>query len=410
MIQRTDRKAIEESILRKPVTLVTGPRQVGKTTLCKAIGDEHGFGYVSLADMGNREQALSDPVMFLKSHPAPLVIDEVQYAPGLFDALEAEADGRKAETGSNAGMYLIIGSQVYGLMKGVTQSMAGRVSVIQMSPLSLSETLGREEVPFRVDFESDLRRASESKLSVGDIYERIFRGSYPELWNDRTEDPRDFYSDYVSAYIESDASQIISVKDKIKFHQFLELMASLSGQELVYNRISNSLGISVKTAESWVGVLATGGIITLLEPYCDRSKLKRIVRRPKMYFCDTGLACFLARVCDPESLRAGYLSGHFVETYIVNEIMKSCKNNRDFPGLYYYRDSEMNEIDLMILRNGTFSLVECKAGISYGAEDVKAFRKMKKSGFKIGHSCIICMTDTGYPVAENVYALPIASI
>ena len=410
MIPRTVLALIEESIRFKPVTLVTGARQVGKTTICWLIAEKHGFGYVSLATGSERSTAVRDPEMFLRLHPAPVIIDEIQYAPGLFEAIQGIVDARKLETGQNAGMYILAGSQIHRLMEGVTQSMAGRVGIIEMSPLSMSEVLGREEKPFVVDFESNIRRAMEHVLSVDDVYGMIVRGMYPELHDQSGLKASKFYSDYVDTYIERDVSELIALKDKLKFRQFMEYLASVTGQELVYDSIAGAIGVSIHTIRSWLGVLAAGGIVRLLQPYFERSNVKRIVKRPKIYFCDTGLACYLAKVFDAQTLRVGYLGGHMVETFVINEIMKSYSNNTEEAGFYYYRDSQKHEIDLLILRDGRLSLIECKAGMTYDSTDVKAFSRLEKSDYEVGPSCIICLTDRAYPLKPGVYALPISSI
>ena len=410
MIPRTVLSSIEESIRFKPVTLVTGARQVGKTTLCQLIAEKHGFGYVSLATGSERAVAMRDPEMFLRLHPSPVIIDEVQYAPGLFDAIEGIVDARKFETGRNAGMYILTGSQVYRLMEGVTQSMAGRVGIIHMSPLSMSEILGREERPFVVDFESNIRRASEHVLSVDDVYGMIVRGMYPELYDRPDMRTSTFYSDYVDTYIERDVSEMIALKDKLKFRQFMEYLASMTGQELVNDSIAGAIGVSVHTVQSWLGVLVAGGIVRLLQPYFERSNVSRVVKRPKVYFCDTGLACYLARIFAAQTLRVGYLGGHMVETFIVNEIMKTYSNNTEEAGFYYYRDAEKREVDLLILRNARLSLIECKAGMTYDSTDVRAFSRLDKSDYEVGPSCLICLTDRAYPLKPGVYALPISSI
>ena len=371
MIPRTVLTSIEESIRFKPVTLVTGARQVGKTTLCQLIAEKHGFGYVSLASGSERVTAIQDPEMFLRLHPAPVIIDEVQYAPGLFDVIEGIVDARKVETGNNAGMYILTGSQVYRLMEGVTQSMAGRVGIIHMSPLSMSEVLGREEKPFVVDFENNIRRAMEHVLSVDEVYGMIVRGMYPELHDQPGLKASKFY---------------------------------------VYDNIASAIGVSIHTIQSWLGALVAGGIVRLLQPYFERSNVKRIVKRPKIYFCDTGLACYLAKVFDAQTLRVGYLGGHMVETFIVNEIIKTYTNNTEEAGFYYYRDAEKYEIDLLILRDAMLSLIECKAGMTYDSTDVKAFSRLDKSDYEVGPSCLICLTDRAYPLRSGVYALPVSSI
>lgn len=410
MIYRTVMESIERSIRNKPVTLITGARQVGKTTLCRELTRSHGFNYVTLADMAERSMAIGDPDMFLRTHGTPLIVDEMQYAPGLLDAIESVVDKAKFETGKNEGMYVLTGSQAYNLMAGVTQSMAGRVSIVRMSPLSLSEILSRPEIPFTVDFEKNIERGTEHTLDINTLYKMIVRGTYPELYDKGDLDANEFHSDYLDSYITRDVSQIINLKDQNKFYEFMELMASLTGQELVYNKVANILGVTLKTVQSWISVLVAGDIIHLLQPYSERSAAKRIVKRPKIYFCDTGLACHLARVVDEDTLKAGYLKGPMVETFIVNEILKSYKNNKADAGFYYYRDSQMNEIDLVILKNGRLTLIECKSGITYSSSDVKAFDKMEHSDYEVGPSCIICPTDKPYPIRDGVYALPITSI
>ncbi len=410
MIPRTILSAIEESIRFKPVTLITGARQVGKTTLCQYLAKEHSFGYVSLATGSERMMAIQDPKMFLTMHPAPLIIDEVQYAPGLLDVLEEIVDSEKILNGHNEGMYILTGSQAYNLMENVTQSMAGRISIIRMSPLSMNEILGRDEQPFVMDLEKKVRRSTDYKMSPTEAYDMILRGGYPELYEKPDMRVSKFYSDYVDSYIERDVSQIVNLKDKLKFRQFMEYIASITGQELVYDKISNALGVNIRTVQSWMSVLISGGIVHLLQPYFEKSNVKRTVKRPKLYFCDTGLACYLAKIFDSETLRAGYLSGHMVETFIVNEIMKSYDNNAEAAGFYYYRDSSMNEVDLIILRDEKLTLIECKSGMTYDYNDVKSFHRLEESEFEIGPSAVICLTDRPYPLRESVYALPLSSI
>lgn len=410
MIPRTVLPLIEERIALKPVVLITGPRQCGKTTVCLEIAKKHGFGYVSLAEPAHRRAANDDPEYFLSAHPAPVIIDEVQYAPVLFDSIEASVDRTRAEGREAEGMYILTGSQAYNLMEGVTQSMAGRVSIIEMSPLSLSEIHERKEIPFAVDPLLNNKRAAECPLTPEDVFSLIVRGSYPELHAKKELKSSTFYADYVSSYIERDVSQIINLKDRSKFEAFLELAASLTGQELVYETIAKAVGVSAVTVKSWMGVLQAGGIVHLLQPYYERSATKRIVRHPKLYFCDTGLACYLSKVFDPATLRAGYLAGPMVETFMVNEIIKSYRNNGEEAGFYFYRDSSNNEIDLVILRNGGLTLVECKAGMRFEARDAKSFDRLKGSVYRMEESCILCLCRDAYPVKEGVFALPVSSI
>lgn len=411
MIERTIYKAIERSIRLRPVTVITGARQVGKTTLCRKLVADHGFSYVTLADIAERTMAVEDPEMFVRTHPAPLVIDEAQYAPGLFDHLESEVDRRRFEGGDSAGMYVVTGSQAYNLMENVTQSMAGRVSVIGMSPLNRSEIHGMECVPFDADPERCIRRSAEAGPEPPpEVFRDIVRGSYPELYDRPELRTGEFYSDYVASYVDRDVAQMVNIQDRVKFHAFLGMVASLTGQELVYSTVANAVGVDEKTVKRWLSILESGGIVRLLRPYSGRSMVKSLTKRPKVYFCDTGLACHLARVTDAETLMAGYLKGPMVETYIVNEIIKTYTDNREDAGFYFYRDTNGNEIDLLIVRDGRVTMVECKAGMTFGASDVKAFSKMEGSGLGIAPSCVMCLTERAYPVRDGVYALPVSSL
>ena len=410
MIKRTIQKQIETSIKTKPVTLITGARQVGKSTLCYEMKKEFGFNYVSLDDRFERAQAINDPELFLKLHPCPLIIDEVQYAPQLFDSIESVVNKKKLETGSNNGMFILTGSQAYELMNGVTESMAGRVSIIRMSALSASEIFGQEELKFEINPTKNNKRISNYKINLDELYKLIVRGMYPELYDKPEISSDSFYANYVATYIERDVSQLINVKDKMKFQNFLEILASLTGQELVYDTIAKAIGVKVDTVQSWISVLAAGEIIYLLQPYNELSIVKRIVKRPKLYFYDTGLACYLARLNNEEVLKKSIFAGRFVETYIVNEIKKSYRNNGIRDNFYYYRDNNQNEIDLIILDNGELHFVECKSGVSYSKKDVKAFKQLENSEYIKGSSCILCNTETVYSIDEDVYVLPISAI
>ena len=410
MIKRTIKSQIVESIKNKPVTLITGARQVGKSTLCYEIKKEYGFNYVSLDDRRERVQAISDPELFLKMHNWPLIIDEVQYAPALFDVIESIVNKQKLETGKNNGMFILTGFQAYELMKGVTESMAGRVSIIRMSPLSASEIYNKEESKFEINPILNNKRILNYHIEINELFKLIVRGMYPELYDNKEISSDSFYSNYIDTYIERDVSQLINIKDKMKFQNFMEILASLTGQELVYDTIAKAVGVKVNTIKSWISVLMAGEIIYLLEPYKELSVVKRIVRRPKIYFNDTGLACYLARLNNDENLKRSAFAGRFFETYVVNEIKKSYRNNGIKENFYYYRDNNQNEIDLIILENGMLHFAECKAGVSYNKSDIKAFKCLNDSKYQIGLSCIICNTDSIYTIDENAYALPVTAI
>ncbi len=410
MIERKIYGQILRSISLRPVTLITGARQVGKTTLCLKLRDEKGYNYTSLRDKDERALARKDPNMFLQMHPAPLIIDEVQYAPALLESIESVVDRTKVNGEENKGLYVLTGSQAYKLMDGVTDSLAGRISVIHMSPLSLSEILKREEEQFKIDIPHNIKRSSEVTIAPLEFFNRLIRGTYPEPEVEKELTAQEFYSDYMETYIDRDVSEIINVRNKDKFHSFMQLLASLTGQELNYERIASDVGINGKTVKEWISVLIAGDIIHLLQPYSDRSTSKRIVKRPKIYFWDTGLACYLARVLDAQSLVAGYLKGPMVETFMVNEIIKTYRNARMDSPLYYYRDSNNVEIDLVMLKEGSLSLIECKSGTEFGWDDIKAMARGIPSQYPIEGKCIICLAEKAYPLENGIYALPITAI
>ena len=410
MINRTIKETILECIQNKPVTLITGSRQVGKSTLCYSLKQEIGFNYVSLDDLRKRNLAIDDPEMFLKLHHWPLIIDEVQYAPKLFEVIEAIVNKEKLEKGNNYGMYILTGSQTYELMEGVTQSLAGRVAIVKMSPLSTREIYNVNESKMSFDPFELAKKSNDFKLNVDELYKLIVKGMYPELYDNPNLDLNMFYSNYVSTYIERDVSQLINLKDKLRFQKFLEILASLTGQELVYDTIAKALGVKVDTIKSWISVLLAGDIIYLLEPYHELSIVKRIVKRPKLYFSDTGLACYLARLNNENVLRNSIFNGRFIETYIINEIRKSFLNNGIKDNFYYYRDKNQNEIDLIILEDGILHCIECKSGVSFNKNDIKSFSKLKDSNYQLGYSYLICNTETIYKLDDKVFCIPISSI
>ena len=411
MIYRTIITSIKQAIKTKPVVLITGSRQVGKSTICGEIKKEFGHEYVSLDNIRERETAINDPELFLELHKAPVIIDEVQYAPKLLDVIESIVNRAKFEGKENKGMFVLTGSQAYHLMQNVSESLAGRVSIIEMSPLSLREIRNLDEIPFSVDPVTNKKRSEENKVTVNELFEIIVRGFYPEIYDNKELDFETFYSDYVKTYIERDVSQIIKLSDKIKFQRFMEVLASLTGEELVCNNLAKSIGVSLPTIESWISVLVAGNIIYLLEPYNENSLFKRVVKRPKVYFSDTGLAAYLARLNNADVLKNSIFSGRFVETYIVNEIIKSYKNANKKTSFYYYRDADQKEIDLVILDGGVLSFIECKSGVSYSKNNIKAFKTLKNmTKLRVGSSAIICLTNIIYPIDDDVYALPVGSI
>ncbi len=409
MIKRHIYDQILESIKSKPITLITGARQVGKSTISFEF-EKIGFNYVSLDNSREREMAKKDPDLFLQLHPWPVIIDEVQRAPELFNSIEEIVNNEKRKRNDNYGMYILTGSQIYKLMKGVSESLAGRVSIIHMMPLSRNEIIGRSEPIFDFDLKNIQKRADDNPLSAIELFNNIVKGFYPELYSNSLLKVQKFYSDYVETYIERDVSELINIKDKFLFRNFMELIASLTGEEIIYDNIAKIIGVDKKTIMSWLSVLIAGNIVYLLEPYNEISISKRIVKRPKLYFTDTGLACYLAKLTSGEILQNSNFSGRFVETYIINELKKSYINNGIEPNFYYYRDNNMNEINLVIIQDGKLHRIECKSGINFNNSAAKGFKQLDNTNYQIGAKAIICNTDKIYPLDNDVYVLPLSGI
>ncbi|WP_084266160.1 ATP-binding protein [[Mycoplasma] testudinis] len=356
MIKRTIVSDVMDSIQHFPVTLITGARQVGKSTLCMFLNKNLKMNYVSLDDVQARQLAINDPKIFFNIYKPPLIIDEVQYAPILFNYIAPIVNKARMENNQPNGLFILTGSHQYNLMKNVTESLAGRVCIINLLPLSFNEIIGRKEIAFDINPETFIPRLKD-KIEIDNLYEKIFKGSYPELYKDSNLNSNKFYQGYVSSYLDRDIREIVSVKDLSNFYNFFQMIASLTGKELNYSQLSKQVGVSVNTIKSWVSVLETSSIIHLLQPFYEASIIKRVTRRPKLYFNDTGLACYLARLIDPKTLAKSYFSGFFVETYMINEIMKSYQNTNTPAAFYYYRDSNQNEIDLVIQRNGVLEVM-----------------------------------------------------
>lgn len=408
MYKRTIKKEIKKLITQFPVVMITGPRQVGKSTLTYEFTKE-GFSYVSLDDLNMRASAQADPLQFVKSYKLPLIIDEVQYEPQLFDVIQSIVNKQRLEKGEANGLFILTGSQENNLKKGI-ESMAGRVAVVHMYGLSLSEIYGNEELPFTPSLTRGNERLLNYKINKDEVFKMIVRGQYPELYRNPDINSENYYASYVQTYIERDVTEIINIKDKLKFQNFLRYIASLTGQELVVSQISRALNIKNETVNSWLSVLTETKIIYLLYPYNEMSLTKRIVKRPKIYFSDTGLAAYLARLNHAKNLAINKFAGAFFETFIVNEIMKSYTNNgKLFPG-FYYRDNNQNEIDLVLVNQGQINLIEIKMGMSFNKSDAKVFGVLDNTKHSIGTHAIVCLTDKTYSIGQNIFVLPIQTI
>ena len=366
--------------------LITGPRQVGKTTVLRQLMEDD-REYVTLDDLEERSLAKRDPAMFLATHGTPIMIDEVQYAPELFSYIKIEID-----KGAAPGTYWLTGSQAFKLMELAQESLAGRVAILHMSSLSQHEIYGSGKcVPFSLDLSAlKKREKTNASADLNQIYERIWRGSMPGLVSGKFSDRDVFYSSYLQTYIDRDVKEQVQLADPLLFSDFVRAAACRAGQMLNVHDIAGDVGVSDDTAKRWLQVLEKSDVIFYLRPYSN-NLLKRTVKTPKMYFFDTGLVAYLTKYSSPEILMNGAINGAILENYIVAELLKTYHNDAKECLLWYYRDSNSNEIDMVIESDGMLHPLEIKRSINPGSELLSAFSLLDKASVPRGKGAIICM-------------------
>lgn len=401
-IQREIEVTIHEMLKQFKVVLVTGARQVGKTTVLKN-SLEDSFSYVTLENPVEASNAENDSLLFFEMKSLPLVIDEVQRVPSLFQATKFIVD-----QSSEYGQIILTGSQTYHLMKGVSESLAGRIGILEMSGLSVRELTARDHptpMPYVPSPVGTVERPGGFSL-----WERIQRGSMPQLC--ATDIPWErFWTSYTQAYLERDVRDLISLKSERKFFDFMVAAAARSGQLFNASDIANSIDVDYKTVQSWVSILQASGIVRLLQPFWPNIG-KSLTKTPKLYFMDTGLVCHLTRWTTPEQLRNGAVAGHVFETFVVSEVLKSYMNaGANLRDVWFYRDSKKREIDLVIQEGHILHPVEIKTAATVKAEAVKNFKCLKSmEGYEVGFGHVICQAPEPYYVTREVQAIPVWAI
>ena len=409
------KRNIESVVMRLskgfPVVMVTGPRQVGKTTMLRHINKN--INYVSLDNLNARDLAISDPELFLETYKTPLVIDEFQYAPNLLSYIKIRVDEARFDRVFNSGddvnvMYYLTVSQSFLSMKNVSESLTGRVGIIEMYGLSTNELNMQSDEIFIPEISELQKKKISNKPDSNKIFERIFKGSYPELYINENVTLNEYYESYVKTYIERDIRDLINISDEIKFMKFMTSIAARTGEELNITTVANDAEISVPTAQSWLSILVNTGLVILLEPF-PNNVIKRTIKRPKIYFMDTGLACYLAKYPSAEILEASAYAEHIFETYVVSEIVKTFANNgKDFKRyLFYYRDDKKREIDLIIDYNNKLYPIEIKKGKKPNGECTKNFEVLGNLNMEIGKGIVLCMCDEIFPIDRDNYYVPV---
>ncbi len=392
-----------------PVLMLTGPRQVGKTTLlkflCEAEGDSPARRYVTLDNPLLLALAREEPALFLQRFSPPVLIDEIQYAPGLLPLIKetVDADGRK-------GLYWLTGSQPFHLMQNIGESLAGRVAVMQLQGLSMGESLGQGAAlaPFLPGNPAGIAVVPDvapHAAPLNLVFAHIWRGSFPALYGTDAPDRDLFYASYLQTYLQRDVRDLAQVGDLTAFTRFLRSTAARTAQLLNIADMARDVGVAPNTAKHWLSILQASGLVWLLEPY-HTNLSKRLVKTPKLYFLDTGLAAYLTEWSSPATLEAGAMSGAIFETWVVGEMLKSWWHHGKQAPFYYYRNKDQKEIDVLIVRDGRVHPVEIKKTAQPGREAVRHFVVLENLGLEPGAGAVICLVPERLPITAQVEAIP----
>lgn len=389
---------------RFPVLMVCGARQVGKTTLLKHASQSDRT-YVTLDDPLVQSLAREDPALFMQRFAPPVLIDEIQYAPQLLPYIKMAVDRERTP-----GQFWLTGSQHFHLMQGVSESLAGRVGIVQLLGLSRRERLGRAAGPFlpTPDAVGDRVRTGGS-LGLKDLYRTIWRGDFPAIALDEQMDWGLFYSAYLQTYLQRDIRDLARVGDELAFLRFLRAAAARTGQIVNFSDLARDADVAPNTAKTWLSILQTAGMVYLLEPYYT-NLTKRLVKSPKLYFVDTGLCAYLTEWASPETLEAGAMSGPILESWIVSELLKSYWHNGRLAPFYHYRDRDGKEIDLLVLQDGALYPLEFKKTASPTKNHVRHFQALKKLNRPVGSGGVVCLAEQSLPLAEAALSIPVSAL
>lgn len=411
-ISRTIENWIKKNALSFPSITIYGPRQVGKSTTADELYGSS-FKSVNLDKLEIRSLAIENPALFLNTYGWPLIINEVQKAPQLIEEIKDKIDEQRKIWRKNNQkpelMYILTGSNRFELTKYVSESLVGRTGLIEMSYLDEREILNQVENPFSNDINELLAREKASSLKYRgpkEIFDDIYRGFMPDVIKGDS-DREVYYPSYVNTYIEKDIRTIIKAENVTKFFNFMKVLAFRTGQQIVYSTLGSLVGIDAKTAKSWVSLLVSSGIAILLEPYMSNVS-KRINKAPKFYFLDTGLAAYLCGWASGDMISSGAMSGAFFETFCVAEIVKNLRNfgKRVEDYLYYYRDVDQNEIDLLYIEGGTIFPIEIKK-TTHRNNIAKNWDVLKRYNLPILPGLVIENTDVIRPINDKAYSFPV---
>lgn len=403
-IDRNIEQIILENSKKYPVIMVCGQRQVGKTTLLNHIKEQN-RKYVSFDDRLARKLAMEDPSLFFETYSPPILIDEFQKVPSILEKIKDIVDKLSHEGKNPNGLFWLAGSQKFLMMKDISESLAGRVAIFELSSLSKQEIEKRNYGTFNPDVDF-LKKVPYKYRNTNEIYELIFKGGMPKIIASDV-DKEKYYSDYINTYLERDIKDLSQVGKLNEFYDFLVFIAARTGQELKYDEISKQIGVSSPTIKSWITILERSGVIFILHPY-HSNITNRLVKTPKLYFMDTGLASYLCRWPNAETLESGNMDGAILKTYVVSEIVKSYYNSgKPINNLYYYRDIDKKEIDLLIVTADAIYPIEIKKSKEPNKPD-KNFSVLNKFKLKVKPGLVICMSDSITPINRDCYLIPVS--
>ena len=393
-IERTlERKFLKMSSFFKAV-LITGARQVGKTTILKHLAEGQKRTYVSMDNTMARTLAKSDPVLFFQTYKPPIIIDEIQKAPELFEQIKIMCDESEER-----GLFWLTGSQQYNMMKNVRETLAGRIAILELYSLSKNE-VGGIRFPNEMDFSLaclQQRQACTGKNDVVDVFDHIWRGGMPDAIYADAEQRQEYYNSYIETYLMRDVSEEGGITDSVRFRKFLNACAALVAEQVNYKTLAEAAEISQPTAKEWLRLLQGIGIIYLLQPFAN-NELKRLAKTPKLYFCDTGLCAYLSMWLTRDTLMNGAASGHYFENYVIIELVKNFSYSSVKANLTYYRDSNAKEIDVMVEENGLIHPLEIKKSANPDRREIKKYEIIDKTNLERGSGGIICMCEEVIPI------------
>ena len=382
--------------------LVTGARQVGKTTMLKHLAEGTDRTYVSLDNSLARELAKNDPVLFFQTYKPPILIDEVQKAPELFEQIKIICDGSE-----DKGLFWLTGSQQYGMMKNVRETLAGRVGILTLYSFSQREKSGLD-FETELDFSLATLQARQKRVGKNDIvkvFRHIWEGGMPQAIGADEEMRAEYYNSYLDTYLMRDVADAGGITDEVRFKKFVRACAALVAEQVNYATLAEASGISQPTAKNWLEVLQGLGIVYLLQPYAN-NELKRLAKTPKLYFCDTGLCAFLSMWLTADALRMGAASGHYYENYVVMELVRNYAYSAAKANILYFRDSNAKEIDVFVEENGKIHPLEIKKSASPDRREVKKYQVLEKASVERGNGGIICMCEEPIPIDADNCLIP----